>query len=94
MAIHLIVREAFAGYTKGDRIDDADTVESIISGENAANVIRIASGDTPDAEPVPEVAPSVESPHEETFREESADHSLSDDADLDIRQGGRDFHQP
>jgi hypothetical protein len=42
MAYQLVVREAFGGYRKGDRIADATEVEKVLGGGNAGHVIRVA----------------------------------------------------
>lgn len=41
MNVHLIVREPFADYRKGDHIDDADAVKAILEGGNRHHVIAI-----------------------------------------------------
>lgn len=43
MEFHLIVREPFGGYKKGEMITDADKVKEILAGENEHHVIKIAA---------------------------------------------------
>jgi hypothetical protein len=45
----LTVREPFAGYSTGDRIEDEAQVAEILAGENASHVIPTAG----DAAPAP-----------------------------------------
>lgn len=43
MQFHLIVREPFGGYAKGEKITDAKKVAEILAGENEHHVIKIAA---------------------------------------------------
>lgn len=42
MQFHLVVVRPFGAYAKGDVITDPATVDTILAGENAADVVRIA----------------------------------------------------
>ena len=39
--MHLIVKQPFGGYAKGDVITDARTVATVLAGENADHVLRM-----------------------------------------------------
>lgn len=41
MTFHLVVREAFAGFRRGDVIADAKMIEKVLSGPQAAFVMRV-----------------------------------------------------
>lgn len=43
MEFHLIVREPFGGYAKGEKITDQSKVAEILSGENEHHVVKIAA---------------------------------------------------
>lgn len=43
MPFHLVVVRAFGAHAKGDTITDADTITRTLAGENAADVVRVAS---------------------------------------------------
>lgn len=52
MAWHLIVTETFDGYERGQEITDAATVEAILAGDHAGDVVKrnadVVHGDDPD----------------------------------------------
>lgn len=50
----LVVTHEFANYSKGDEITDADAVKTILDGDQASNVVKVA---TPDASPDSPVKP-------------------------------------
>ena len=43
MQFHLIVREPFGGYTKGEKITDQSKGAEILAGENEHHVIKIVA---------------------------------------------------
>ncbi len=43
MKIHLVVVRPFGAYAKGDTITDTETISAILSGEDAVNVVRVAT---------------------------------------------------
>lgn len=43
MPFHLVVVRAFGPHAKGDSVTDADAIATILAGENAADVVRVAS---------------------------------------------------
>jgi hypothetical protein len=45
MEFHLVVKEPFGGYQKGELIKDADKVKEILSGENEHHVLKIAASE-------------------------------------------------
>jgi hypothetical protein len=42
MAFELVVREAFDGFARGDRISDPEQIAAVLASEHEARVIRIA----------------------------------------------------
>lgn len=46
----LVITTAFADYQVGDEITDADTVKTILDGDQQSNVVKVAT----DPEPVPD----------------------------------------
>lgn len=51
MSFHLVVTEAFDGYVRGQEITDASTVEAILAGANAHDVVKRDAGVVPGADP-------------------------------------------
>ena len=47
MKIHLVVNQPFWEFTKGEVIADTEMIDSIISGPNSANVVKVAAPDAP-----------------------------------------------
>lgn len=45
MEFHLIVREPFGGYAKGEKITDPEKITEILSGENEHHVIKIVAAE-------------------------------------------------
>lgn len=43
MEFHLIVREPFGGYAKGEKITDQSKVAEILAGENEHHVLKIVA---------------------------------------------------
>jgi hypothetical protein len=58
----LIVREPFAGYSRGASISDPAEVKAILDGPNAHHVIAVASNPAADAPPEKPAVPTPASP--------------------------------
>ena len=46
MTFHLVVREAFAGFRRGDVITDAAMIGKVLSSPQAAFVMRVSTKET------------------------------------------------
>ena len=63
--MHLIVRNAFGGHARGDRITDPVAVAIILAGENEGHVVRVpadAHGQASPAAPEPEAPAEIIEP--------------------------------